>query len=39
MKENWHFKRSQLDYINNEKQKQKKRTHKISNSFYWGKCG
>ena len=34
MKENLLFKQSQLNYINNLKQKQK-RTHKISNSLYW----
>ena len=38
MKENLNFKQLQLDYINNQKQKEKK-THKISNSLYWGRCG
>ena len=33
MKKNLHFKQSQLNYINNQKQKQQKRTHKISNPY------
>ena len=32
--ENLHFKHSRLNYINNQKQKQKK-AHKISDSLYW----
>ena len=35
MKENLHFKKLQLNYINNH-QKQK-RAYKISNSLYWGR--
>ena len=39
MKENLHFRQSWLKYENNQKHKQQKRTHKISNNLYWGRCG
>ena len=37
MKENLNFKHSRLNYINNEKEKQK-RTYKISNILHWYRC-
>ena len=37
MKENLHFEQSRLSYINNQKQ-ELKRTHKIGNSLYLGRC-
>ena len=38
-KKNMHFNQLRLNYLNNQKTKQKKRTHKISNSPCWGRCG
>ena len=39
MKKNLNFKQSRLNYIYNQRQTIKERTHKISNSLFWGRRG